>query len=74
MVSIVALFTVLIFDFEIFRWCGIVFFLILFQVFQRRYDGSEDFYRNWEDYANGFGCPNMEYWLGNIISYLRTYQ
>ena len=34
-------------------------------VFQRRQNGTEDFYRNWADYQKGFGDLSGEFWLGN---------
>ena len=33
-------------------------------VFQKRLNGSVDFYRYWNDYKCGFGDLNSEFWLG----------
>lgn len=34
-------------------------------VFQRRVNGSTNFYRNWTEYKEGFGAKQHEFWLGN---------
>ena len=43
-------------------------------VFQKRYNGSVDFFRGWQDYENGFGSTDGEYWLGlqNIFRLTRN--
>ncbi|XP_069114673.1 ficolin-1-like [Argopecten irradians] len=41
-------------------------------VIQHRFDGSQDFYQNWEAYKHGFGSPYGEYWIGNENLYLLT--
>ncbi|XP_066019720.1 microfibril-associated glycoprotein 4-like [Pocillopora verrucosa] len=33
-------------------------------VFQKRLNGSVDFYRSWNDYKHGFGDLKSEFWLG----------
>ncbi|VDI74480.1 Hypothetical predicted protein [Mytilus galloprovincialis] len=34
-------------------------------VFQRRVNGTTDFFRGWKEYENGFGNLKAEFWLGN---------
>ncbi|XP_071980228.1 ficolin-1-like isoform X2 [Engystomops pustulosus] len=34
-------------------------------VIQRRWDGSVDFFRTWDEYKKGFGSRLNEFWLGN---------
>ncbi|KAJ8033427.1 Ficolin-1 [Holothuria leucospilota] len=43
-------------------------------VFQRRVNGSTNFYRNWNEYKEGFGDVKHEFWLGNEKLYYMTQQ
>ncbi|KAG9462623.1 hypothetical protein GDO78_013705 [Eleutherodactylus coqui] len=47
-------------------------------VFQKRFDGSVNFYRGWKEYKNGFGTADGEYWLGlqniHMITQKRPYR
>jgi hypothetical protein len=42
-----------------------LFVIIAWTVIQRRINGTIDFYREWNDYKNGFGDLQTEFWLGN---------
>ena len=43
-------------------------------VLQRRLDGSENFFRNWTVFKQGFGKIQKEHWIGNENIYLLTAQ
>ena len=44
---------------------NIIMHFIGWLVLQRRINGKMNFEQNWNEYKNGFGDPNEEFWLGN---------
>lgn len=32
-------------------------------IVQKRFDGSQDFNKDWQQYADGFGVPNGKFYL-----------
>ncbi|XP_019726134.1 angiopoietin-2a [Hippocampus comes] len=43
-------------------------------ILQKRFDGSVDFHRTWQEYKKGFGDPSGEFWLGNEFVFRLTSQ
>ncbi|XP_071835379.1 uncharacterized protein [Apostichopus japonicus] len=43
-------------------------------ILQRRTSSSVSFYRNWNEYKNGFGIPTGDHWIGNDKIYKLTNQ
>lgn len=41
----------------------------IIQVMQNRYDGSVNFTKSFNEYENGFGDLQREFWLGKIECY-----
>jgi hypothetical protein len=46
--------------------CILLLYMLYDKVFQRRTDGSTDFYRDWSAYEDGFG-DRKEFWLGDYL-------
>ena len=42
------------------------------QVIQRRRDGIQNFYQNWQVYKRGFGGSDGDFWLGNQFIHTLT--
>lgn len=50
-----------------------IWFVCFFKMIQRRMNGSVNFYRGWNDYKNGFGDVDSEFWIGRWLFFVACF-
>lgn len=50
-----------------------IWFVCFFKMIQRRMNGSVNFYRGWNDYKNGFGDVDSEFWIGRWFLFVACF-
>ena len=48
----------------------IFYSLFYSKVFQRRFSGDVNFSRNWDEYKQGFGYLDGDFWLGELMLFV----